>query len=60
MIRRTGIKHGQNAREIMDMVFREMDKIIHQFPDKKILALGLAIPGPYNSVKGRISVVTEV
>ncbi|MEI3411942.1 MAG: hypothetical protein V8Q57_00960 [Blautia sp.] len=37
-----------------------MGKIIHQFPDKKILALGLAIPGPCNSVKGKISVVTEV
>ena len=60
MIRRTSIKHGQNAREIMDMVFHAMDKMIRQFPDKKILALGLAIPGPYNRVKGRISVVTEV
>ena len=50
MIRRTGIKHGQNAREIMDMVFREMDKIIHQFPDKKSPCTGTCYSRPLITV----------
>lgn len=59
-IKRGRIRTGQNAREILDMVFREMDQIIEKFSQKKILAMGVAIPGPYNSVKGRISIVTGV
>ena len=31
MIRRTGIKHGQNAREIVDMVFYEMKSYFYEY-----------------------------
>ncbi len=60
LIKRVSILPGQKAREIMDMVIREMDALIVKFPHLRILALGAAIPGPYNSVKGRISIVTNV
>lgn len=60
LIKRSSILPGQKAREIMDMVIREMDHLIEKFPNTRILALGVAIPGPYNSVKGRISIVTNV
>lgn len=59
-IKRGRIKNGQNAREILDMVFQEMDRVIEKFSEKKILAMGVAIPGPYNSIKGRIAIVTGV
>ncbi len=60
IIRRGRIVAGQNARQIMDMVIEEMDKLIAGYPNQKILAMGVAIPGPYNMVKGRISIVTGV
>ena len=44
----------------MNMVIQEMDSLIAKFPNIKILSLGVAIPGPYNSLKGRISIMTNV
>ncbi len=60
LIRRFSITSGQKAREIMNMVIQEMDSLIAKFPNIKILSLGVAIPGPYNSLKGRISIMTNV
>ncbi|MDD3337549.1 MAG: ROK family protein [Lachnospiraceae bacterium] len=60
MIKRGRISTGQSAREILDIVIEQMDKLIQNFPDKKLLALGVSIPGPYNFRKGRISLVTGV
>lgn len=60
LIRRFFITSGQKAREIMNMVIQEMDSLIAKFPNIKILSLGVAIPGPYNSLKGRISIMTNV
>ena len=60
LIRRFSITSGQKAREIMNMVIQEMDSLIAKFPNIKILSLGVAIPGPYNSLKGRISSMTNV
>lgn len=60
LIKRFSIASGQKAREIMNMVIQEMDSLIAKFPNIKILSLGVAIPGPYNSLKGRISIMTNV
>lgn len=60
LIKRNTIAPGQKARKIMNMVIQEMDCLIAKFPNTKILSLGIAIPGPYNSLKGRISIMTNV
>ena len=59
-IKRCSISSGLKAREIMDMVIYEMDNLIKKYSRPKILALGVAIPGPYNSIEGKISIVTNV
>lgn len=59
-IKRCSIASGLKAREIMDTVIYEMDNLIKKYSRPKILALGVAIPGPYNSIEGKISIVTNV
>ena len=51
---------GQYSGETFQSIINNAKKIIANSQDRKILAIGMAIPGPYSERRGRIELMTGV
>lgn len=56
---RSEIKKDVEPSRIIDSMEAEIRKIIGKHSSKKLLAIGMAIPGPFIRTKGKIAVLTE-
>ena len=48
-----------SPREVFEKVIQEAKEMIKMAVDRKIIAIGVAVPGPYNIKRGRIELMTE-
>ena len=58
--KRNEVEAGQKPREIFDNIKGEARELIGSAKGRKIIAVGMAIPGPYSERRGRIELMTGV
>lgn len=58
--KRHEVEAGQKPREIFDNIKGEARELIGSAKGRKIIAVGMAIPGPYSERRGRIELMTGV
>ena len=59
-VKRRNLEKGIKAREVLDEIMDEMEKMIDSRSSFRVLALGAAIPGPYSFREGRIELMSGV
>lgn len=57
-IKRVEIGTDRTPKDIFEEIVEMGKKIIAGLSDRKIIAIGMAIPGPYSEKKGRIEIMT--
>ena len=60
IIRRVSIELEQSARETFESIIALTDELIKNAKDRRVLAIGMALPGPYSIKRGRIELMTGV
>jgi len=58
--KRNEVDSHQKPREIFDNIKSEAGDLINFAKDRKVIAIGMAIPGPYSERRGRIELMTGV
>lgn len=58
--KRVDIVKGETPRQIFDKILADAGQLVKDTTDRKIVAVGMAIPGPYSFKHGRIALMTEV
>lgn len=56
---RIEIKKGEAPEEVVLSMEAELNRVLELYKEKKILAIGMAMPGPFIRNKGKIAVLTE-
>lgn len=51
--------HRNSTREILDRIVEELKVILEQLPHRVFLAIGVAVPGPFNTKEEKIVLMTE-
>jgi len=58
--KRTNIRAAQLPREIFDLIIDDAKKLVDDSKERKVIAIGMAIPGPYSIKRRRIELMTGV
>lgn len=59
-LNRTDISPDATPNQILSSIIEQGHQLITDMPDRKILLIGMALPGPYSFKKGRIELMTGV
>lgn len=57
---RTDTPSDFTPEQVLSSIIEQGHKLIAKMPDRKILLIGMALPGPYSFKKGRIQLMTGV
>ena len=58
--KRVQLEDSQVPEDIFNAILKDAEALIWQVPERKILAIGVALPGPFNKKQGRIELMTGI
>lgn len=58
--KRTNIREDQLPREVFELMIDDARKLVDDSKERKVIAIGMAIPGPYSIKRRRIELMTGV
>lgn len=59
-VKRGSISSKEEVSQVFQRIMREMEEQIKAYPRRRVLSMGVAIPGPYSYREGRIQLMTSM